>query len=256
MVKTINDSGRAHVELVNGIENNLLVMSPKHKPWDNKLLRQAVAHAIDRDTIIEIVLGGLADKLDGPIGPGQYAYSPDLKPKYEYDPKKAKELLTKAGYPNGIDVELQSSVNRYVNDKQTNEAIVAMLGEVGIRVDLKTPERTKMSSDIEATRVPFYYYGRGSIVDPGQFLSQYFETGMSGRVGFSDPKIDALIAQTRSAFEPEVRKKLLQDAMAEIMEQSPAVFLWRMKTIYGVSDKIEFKPSGGSGIYGNDISFK
>jgi peptide/nickel transport system substrate-binding protein len=256
MVKAIESGGRAKVALVNGIENNLLVMSPKHKPWDNKLLRQAVAHAIDRQTIIDVVLGGLADRLDGPIGPGQYAYTPDLNPRYDYDPKKAKELLAKAGYPNGIDVELQSSINRYVNDKQTNEAIVAMLNDVGIRTNLITHERTKMSSDIENTKVPFYYYGRGSIVDPGQFLSQYFETGISGRVGFSNPKIDAMIAKTRSAFDPEERKKLLQEAMSAIMEESPAVFLWRMKTIYGVANNINFQPSGGSAIFGNDITFK
>ena len=57
-------------------------MMPKVKPWDNKLVRQAVAYAIDRDTIIKTILRGEASRLDGPIGEGQYGYDPKLQPKY------------------------------------------------------------------------------------------------------------------------------------------------------------------------------
>ena len=59
-----------------------LAMMPKVKPWDNKLVRQAVAYAIDRDTIIKTILRGEASRLDGPIGEGQYGYDPNLQPKY------------------------------------------------------------------------------------------------------------------------------------------------------------------------------
>jgi peptide/nickel transport system substrate-binding protein len=256
MIPAIEKSGNNHVALVNGIENNFLVMNPRHKPWDNKLLRQAVAFAIDRDTIIQVVLNGLADRLDGPIGPGQYAYTPDLKPRYTFDPAKAKELLKKAGYPNGLTVEMQSSVNWYINDRQTNEAIAAMLGDVGIKVDLKTPERTSMNAQIEQGKVPFYYYGRGSILDPGQFLSQYFETGTSNRAQYSNPEVDKILSKARGETDPAARKKLLQDAMSIITDEAPAAFLWRMKQIYGVANSISFSPAGGSGIFANDITFK
>ena len=66
-----------------------LAMMPKVKPWDNKLVRQAVAYAIDRDTIIRTLLRGEASRLDGPIGAGQYGYDPNLQPKYTYNPEKA-----------------------------------------------------------------------------------------------------------------------------------------------------------------------
>ncbi|HME61631.1 MAG TPA: ABC transporter substrate-binding protein, partial [Candidatus Binatia bacterium] len=82
-----------------------LAMMPKVKPWDNKLVRQAVGYAIDRDTIIKTLLRGEASRLDGPIGEGQYGFDPNLQPKYTYNPEKARELLRQAGYPNGVDVE-------------------------------------------------------------------------------------------------------------------------------------------------------
>ena len=76
-----------------------LAMMPKVKPWDNKLVRQAVGYAIDRDTIIKTLLRGEASRLDGPIGEGQYGYDPNLQPKYTYNPEKARELVKQAGFP-------------------------------------------------------------------------------------------------------------------------------------------------------------
>ena len=85
------------IATVDAVEIMFLAMSPKFKPWDNKLLRQAVAYAIDRDTIIATLLQGQATRLDGPIGPGQYGYNPNLKPKYQYDLAKPKKLVVDAG---------------------------------------------------------------------------------------------------------------------------------------------------------------
>jgi peptide/nickel transport system substrate-binding protein len=118
----------------------------------------------DRDTIIATLLKGQATRLDGPIGPGQYGYNPNLKPKYQYDPTKAKQLVTEAGFPNGVDVEFYTPVGRYTLDKQIAEAIVPMLTEAGIRTKLQTPEWATLWANVQAGKVPFYYMGRGSLV--------------------------------------------------------------------------------------------
>ena len=113
-------------------------MQPK-PPFDKKEVRQAVCHAINRDQIIGTLLEGFASRLDGPLGPGQYGYDPNLKPKLNYDPERAKKLLAQAGYASGIDVELQTPVGRYTLDKQLTEAMIPMLNSVGIRARLATP---------------------------------------------------------------------------------------------------------------------
>ena len=184
-----------------------LAMMPKFKPWDNKSLRQAVAYAIDRDTIIKTLLRGEASRLDGPIGVGQYGYDPNLQPKYTYNPEKARELVKQAGFPNGVDVELFTPVGRYTLDKQITEAMVPMLSAVGIRTRLITPEWATLWANVQLGKVPFYYMGRGGVVDPSAALSQYFETGGSPRIGYSNAKVDALLAAERQAFDPEKRKK-------------------------------------------------
>jgi len=233
-----------------------LAMMPKVKPWDNKLVRQAVAYAIDRDTIIKTILRGEASRLDGPIGEGQYGYDPNLKPKYTYNPEKARELLKQAGYPNGVDVELQTPVNRYTLDKQISEAMIPMLNAAGFRAKLMTPEWATLWANVQVGKVPFYYMGRGGVVDPSAALAQYFETGASPRIGYSNPKLDELLSAERQAFDPAKRKKLLSQAMSVITDDAPAHFLWRHQLLFGMAKNIDYRPLPSERIYGWNMKVK
>ncbi|TAK02904.1 peptide ABC transporter substrate-binding protein [bacterium] len=237
----------------NSAEIMFLAMSPKFKPWDNKLLRQAVCYAIDRDTIIATLLKGEATRLDGPIGPGQYGYDPNLKPRYEYNPEKAKKLVAEAGFPNGVEVDFYTPVGRYTLDKQIAEAIVPMLNAVGIKAKLQTPEWATLWANVQVGKVPFYYMGRGAVVDPSAALSQYFETGGSPRIGYSNPKLDELLALERQTFDPARRKKALSEAMGLITEEAPAHFLWRHELLFGMAKNIDYKPIPSERIYGVNI---
>jgi peptide/nickel transport system substrate-binding protein len=248
----VESDPNAKATTVDAVEIMFLAMQPK-PPFDKKEVRQAVCHAIDRDRIIKTLLQGLATRLDGPIGPGQYGYDANLKPKYDYNPEKSKKLLAQAGFPNGVDVELQTPVGRYTLDKQINEAITQMLNGAGFRAKLATPEWATLWSNVQAGKVPFYYMGRGSIVDPSVALSQYFETGGSPRIGYSNPKLDNLLATERQTFEPAKRKKVLSEAMSVITDDAPACFMWRHKMIYGMAKQIDYKPTPSGRIFGEDI---
>ena len=252
LVDRIGKSPNTHIVTASSFEFMFLGMSPKHKPWDNKLLRQAVCYAIDRDAIIDHVLGGNAERLDGPIGPGQYGYEP-RKPRYPFDPEKAKALVKAAGYPHGVDVDLYTSTGRYLLDKTIAEAIVPMLKKVGIRAKLHTPEVSTYWSNIQAGKVPFYYWGRQSVVDPSPALHQYFETGGSPRLGFSNAKVDKLLRLELVTFDPAKRKKVLNRAFDAILEEAPACFLWRYKMIDGVANSVKYKPRPDDAIIPTDI---
>ena len=230
-----------------------LAMSPKFKPWDNKLLRQAVSYAVDRDTIIATLLRGEAARLDGPIGSGQYGYDPNLQPRYTYNPEKGRELVKQAGFPNGVDVDFYTPVGRYTLDKQIAEAIVPMLHAVGIRAKLQTPEWATLWANVQVGKVPFYYMGRGGVVDPSVALSQYFETGGSPRIGYSNPNLDRLLALERQSFDQAKRKKLLLEAMSLITEEAPAHFLWRHQLLFGMTKNVEYKPLPSERIYAFNI---
>jgi peptide/nickel transport system substrate-binding protein len=246
----VERSANHKIEKFHTAEIMFLGMMPKVKPWDNKLVRQAVAYAIDRDTIIKTLLRGEASRLDGPIGEGQYGYDPNLQPKYTYNPEKARELLKQAGYPNGVDVELSTPVGRYTLDKQITEAMVPMLNAVGIRTRLLTPEWATLWANVQGGKVPFYYMGRGGVVDPSAALAQYFETGASPRIGYSNPKVDELLKLERQTFDPAKRKKILGQAMSLITEEAPAHFLWRHQLLFGMAKNVDYRPLPSERIFG------
>jgi peptide/nickel transport system substrate-binding protein len=161
--------------------------------------------------------------------------------------------VMEAGYPNGVDVEFYTPVGRYTLDKQISEAIVPMLNEVGIRAKLQTPEWATLWANVQAGKVPFYYMGRGSVVDPSVALAEQFETGGSPRIGYSSPKLDQLLSLERETFDPAKRKKILSEAMSMITEEAPAHFLWRHQLLYGIAKNIDFKPRPNGRIFVEDI---
>lgn len=236
------------------VEVMFLAMNPHFPPWNNRTLRQAVAYAIDRESIVKSVFQGRAEALEGPIGPGQYGYSAAVAPTYRYDPDKAKQLLRQAGFPNGVDVDLYASADRYVNDRQSSAAVAAMLTKVGIRTRLHILDYSIEWPNVRRGLVPFYYQGRGAVVDPSPMLHQYFQSGVEPRIGFSDPQLDGILRAERRQFDPGKRKALLLQAFDRIQEQAPAAFLWRIDVVYGVSDKIKFKPHSDERLFGTDIA--
>jgi peptide/nickel transport system substrate-binding protein len=253
--KSVESSPKHRIVSVPVVQMMFLAMQPK-PPFDKKEVRQAVAYAIDRDKLIETLLEGRASRLDGPLGPGQYGYDPDLSPQYSYNPEKAKELLAKAGYPDGVDVELDTPVGRYTLDKQLTEAMAAMLTEVGIRTKLLTPEWPTLWANVQKGKVAFFYMGRGSMLDPSSALHQYFKTGGSPRIGYSNLEVDRLLDKELQTFEPAERKKYLSEAMSIITEEAPAHFLWRHQLLWGLSDEVDYKPRPDPRIYGLAIKMR
>ncbi|MGZ8531826.1 MAG: ABC transporter substrate-binding protein, partial [Candidatus Binatia bacterium] len=255
MRQRVETNKSLRITAVDSVEIMFLAMQPK-PPFDKKEVRQAVCQAINRDQIVATLLESFASRLDGPIGPGQYGYDPTLKPKLNYDPEKAKKLLAQAGFPNGIDAELQTPVGRYTLDKQLTEAMIPMLNAVGIRAKLATPEWATLWANVQKGTVPFYYMGRGSVQDPSAALHQYFHTGETPRIGYSNPKVDELLDKEQQEFDAKKRRQYLSQAMSLITEDAPACFMWRHKLLWGLHSRVDYKPLPDSRVYAIDMAVK
>ncbi len=116
------------------LHTGYVAMNVKLKPFDDKLVRQAVNHAINKDRIIRII-NGRAVPANQPLPPAMPGYAKDYQG-YAYDPAKAKALLAQAGLANGFDTELYA-MNTDPNPRIA-QAIQQDLAEVGIRAELKT----------------------------------------------------------------------------------------------------------------------
>ena len=135
MVKEFENDKRFKV--ISGSTTGEVIMSTNNKaaPFDNKLVRQAVAYAIDRKTVIDLAMFGYG----APIGshwPPTTPYYKDLTQRFAYNPKKAKALLAKAGYPNGFEATIKLPAP-YTYSRRAGEVIADMLTQVGIKLKIE-----------------------------------------------------------------------------------------------------------------------
>lgn len=255
LVSRVEEMSNAGAEFVDSAEMMFLAMSPKTAPWDNPKVRKAVCHAINREGIARAILGNRATLLNGPVGKGQLGYDPNYVSPLDYNPEKAKQLLVEAGAV-GVEVDLFTPVGRYIADRQITEAIIPMLEEVGFKPRLQSPEWATLWTNVQRGDTPFYYMGRGQMLDPSPALAQYFETDASPRLKYSNPEVDALLQAERREFDPEKRVAMLTKAMAAITEDAPACFLWLHQLAWGVAKGVEFKPSKADRVNGWEIHLR
>lgn len=242
------------VHQIGSTELMFIALNPTFKPWDDVRVRQAASHAIDRDLIIKKLLNGLADRLDGPLGPNQLCYTGPIKDAYKYDPALARKLLAEAGYKDGGPaIDFTSANGRYISDVQVAEAVTQMLQKVGFKVTLHTPDYPNMWANVRAGKLPMFYMGRGGVVDPSDALSQFFETGITPRIHYSNPKVDELLHAERSEFDPAKRCEIIRKADEIIVNDAPAIFMWTHKFITGVRSNVTFEPNPDGEVWLPDV---
>ncbi|MBW1699026.1 MAG: ABC transporter substrate-binding protein [Deltaproteobacteria bacterium] len=110
----------------------------KAKPFDNKLVRQAMAYAIDRKTLVDLVMFGYGTPIGSHWSPSTPYYR-DLTGKFPYDPEKARALLAKAGYPDGFHATIKLPAI-YSYSKRSGEVIADMLADIGIKLEIEIVE--------------------------------------------------------------------------------------------------------------------
>lgn len=144
-VKELN-TGDTMILTVPGARVIAYPMNTREKPLNDVRVRRALNYAVDRETIVKSLLGGLGRATGQPFSSGWLGYDPEIRP-YPYDPAQARRLLGEAGYPNGFEVTWNISTGVFLADKEIAEAAAAMLGQVGVRVRLVPTERAKIQRD-------------------------------------------------------------------------------------------------------------
>ncbi|HWU40704.1 MAG TPA: ABC transporter substrate-binding protein, partial [Candidatus Acidoferrum sp.] len=108
------------------------------KPFDDMRVRQALNYAVDKEAIVRNIYQGLAMVIPTMVGPLNAGYAPVKG--YPYDPAKAKQLLTEAGYGSGFKTTLWTPKGRFLKDFELAQAVQQQLGAIGIDVKLEPLE--------------------------------------------------------------------------------------------------------------------
>ena len=174
-------------------------------PWHDRRVRLAANLAIDRPGINQAVYLGLSKLSFSFIPQGMdYYWAP---PPYEFDPRRAKQLLTEAGYPNGFDGGDLSGDTIY--GVEIGEPIVNYLQQVGIRLRLRPMERAAFFKEYGEKKLRgVIFSGSGAPGNAPTRLEQYAISG--GRYAYgSYPDVDGLYTEQANEMNPRVRQQIL-----------------------------------------------
>jgi peptide/nickel transport system substrate-binding protein len=117
-------------------------------PFKDLRVRKAFYQAIDVEAIKSRVMRGQSTPVALMVAPGVNGFVASQNTRLKYDPDTAKKLLGEAGYPNGFEVGMDCPNDRYVNDEQICQAVVAMLARIGVKVNLNAQTRARYFAKI------------------------------------------------------------------------------------------------------------
>lgn len=224
----------------------------------DKRVRQALNYAVDVDGIIESLLAGYGDRVATVYRPDFIGYDPDLKP-YAYDPEKAKALLAEAGYKEG-DITLKITASTEVTPKaaEITEAIASMLQEVGINAEANiVAEQTSRDMYIGGQKAhkvdALWLWNWGSREpDADSALSGFlYSKGITSYV--RDETLDKMIEEARSEMDMAAKAEKNKAIQAYIYDQAPVIFLYVAYDLYGVNNRVDWKPRRDQYVMGSEI---
>jgi peptide/nickel transport system substrate-binding protein len=211
----------------------------KHPFFQDRRVRRAIAYAIDKSEIIDVVLFGLGSPATGPYVPNTWPYNPNVT-KYPYNPEKARELLAEAGWRPGKDGILEKDgrpfrftiLTNMGNTLRMNTATIIQwkLARIGIKVDIKVLEwSTFVNEFIDKRRFEAVILGWQISPDPDQYDiwdSKKTKEKEFNFVSYSNPEVDDLLEKGRRTFDIAERKKAYFRIQEILAEDLPYIFLY------------------------------
>jgi peptide/nickel transport system substrate-binding protein len=210
-------------------------MNPTYKPFTDKRVRQAMNYAIDAQLIIDKLVKGKAYRATSWLPITSPAYDKSMK-SYPFDPAKAKQLLTEAGYPNGFEFEWTTSPNESWG-LPIVEAVIPMLDRVGIKVKVKQIETAVLAEVVRKGEFQAYIYSQSTGPDPQAALKCYHSTTPQSACNyttFKNAEFDKLLDEAGQTDDTAKRTQLLQKANAVLFEEAPVWFFNYNKAVMAV----------------------
>jgi peptide/nickel transport system substrate-binding protein len=255
-VEGLNSDPNIRVESVPSARVMFAGFDTFEPPFDDVRVRQALNYAVDKEAIIENILGGWAFQTASVGGVASFGYDESIEP-YPYDPEMALELLADAGYPNGFEADWHGTRGRYASDVEIQEAIAGYLEAVGVIVNLNlTDVGTFFDGWVNDQYTAFWFFGLGDpLLDLEYVINGTVYTGGRGWY-YNSPETDELIAASKAEFDPEARAAIFSELLNILHEEAPWIFLWNEVSHWGVDAQLQWQPNADEDVWLFDASFE
>lgn len=201
-----------------------LQMRVDRPPYDNPKLRQAMAHAIDRQRMIDIVMGGKATIAEGFTPPALWWFDPELK-SYPYDPAKAKALLAEIGPMQGVELVLSSQpVALY---QQISQLAQEQLKAIGLTVKVAPVSVSDWYPQLIQGAINFLPIRWTQRPDPDGLFTYLFHSKSGANTSrYVNAEVDSLLDKARSLGDQAERAALYRKAQALMTRDLPYIPLF------------------------------
>lgn len=245
-VKRLEQDPNLQVKAFPGSNVVLLTINTSSAPLDNVKVRQAVAYAIDRESLIKNLLLGFGKIAHSIIPEESWSYSPGQT--YTYDPARAKQLLDEAGFPDPDGAGPRMRFDKPVVYKLSGSSIAGRqyagviqnyLKEVGIPVEIQTPEANTLFDELRRGNFQISYtQWVGGNQDP-IFYKDLFATSeiptqtrpSRNRSRYSNSALDTLLDQAVNTFDRQKGRELYMQIQAIVSRDVPVFPLWYQSNI-------------------------
>jgi len=224
-------------------------------PLDNKLFRQALNYAVDKDLIAEALFDGQAVVSSCQVmTPSYFGYNADLDP-YAYDPDKARELLAASGVDLSQTLEFELPTARYLQGAEVTQAVAQMFADVGVKTEIRPMEfgtyleKYRKAGDLGQVSL----LGQAWPTLDADGLLTLFKPGNQYSY-WNDAGFDAQLVAGSSSTDPAERMAAYKTATEIMCDEAPVVFLYAQPSTYGVSDNVTYAARGDGWVRAYDMT--
>jgi peptide/nickel transport system substrate-binding protein len=220
-----------------GADLQYLAVNIRDPLLGDRRVRQAIAHAIDREAIVNHLRRGFARLADSPLPSISWAHEPDV-PRFSYDPTRAKALLDEAGHldPDGDGPAVRFRISLKVSTTEFSRLQASViqddLRQVGIDVDVRTHELATLFADVFAGNFQMYalQWAGGALADP-DILRRIFHSSQTPPLGFNrgyyrNPVVDRLLDEASASADEGERRRLFGAVQRIVAEEAVYICLW------------------------------
>jgi peptide/nickel transport system substrate-binding protein len=233
------------------------------KRFQDKRVRQAISHAINKDSIINAFFMGLGNRSTGPYPPEVWYYNHNAR-YFEYNPVKAEELLKSAGWRKGTDGILQKDgasfkftlLTNYENKENVKiaQVIQSNLKMIGIEADIQTLEWQTFRHDvISKHQFEAIILSRAYLWDPDIYdlwHSSKTKKDEWNYLSYKNPEVDLLLEKGRRIIDRKKRKKIYWKVHELLAEEQSCIFLYNADLLFITQKRIKgITPSPAGMLY-------
>ncbi len=241
-MERLEDMEGIEIDSTVGSNYSVLGLNTTREPFDDPMVRQAIAHAIDRERLVEVVYPGTAVAADGPLPPSSWAYDEDFNGP-AHDLERAANYMENSSVPDGFSAELLISEG----ERMQRGAILiqSMLEEIGIELEIVTQEwgtflQSLMGREYDMLRVAWT-----TDPEPDALLYSLLHSGseMLNFSGFASEEVDSLLDRARVESDVSERARMYREVQSIVVAEAPMIYLLHENHVAAYPEEVrDFRP--------------